>query len=173
MSWQAVSYAVAVLDDDTELPAGARCVLLVIAEKANRVHGTTWPTAETIGRTCGMSAAQVRRHVAALVARGYIDVERRPGTSNRYRFPLMGSVDEAPEVVHTPRVHAHTEVVHTARTRAVVRAHTRGVPRAHARHTSQVPVQIPGCAASCVCEGTGFVQVAERTSAPCPNRRSA
>lgn len=92
MSWQAVSYAVTVLEHDDNLTLLDRLVLVLLAEHANRDGSNARPSSRTIATRAGTTDVSVRRSLARLVAAGIIAPDRRPGRPTCYRFPLSTPV---------------------------------------------------------------------------------
>jgi hypothetical protein len=92
MSWQAVSYAVTVLEDAPTLTAIDRVVLLLLAEHANRDGSNARPSSTTLARRAGVLPSSVRRSCGRLVAAGIIAAESRRGRPTSYRFPLSTPV---------------------------------------------------------------------------------
>jgi len=111
------------LADHPELAVSARVVYMTLIIRTDD-NGLCWPSVETIATTAGIVPANVRRHVAALVAAGLIAVERGGGRrhTNLYRLTV--------EVVPNPRG--------TAR---VSDDETRAVPRANPRATARKPAR--------------------------------
>ena len=92
--------------------AGARCVLLALANYADEI-GESWPAMDTLAKHAGMSPGQCRRHVAALVDAGVIKVVEKGAPDDRippryrpnlYRISglasMQGLTDSAPASTH-------------------------------------------------------------------------
>lgn len=175
MSWQACQYARAVLEDDDQLPHGARLVLMLLAERANRDSGQTY-TGGWLCRAARMHPSSVRRSLYELADAGLIALHNRPGKATTVRFPLAGAIS-------TPRADERAVVeMHPAPERAAPRAVARATPRPTARRTEPVQVYEPAAplcvAAGCPCEGSGWVRLDDGAGvgyvAPCSGRgRSA
>ena len=82
------------------LSRSARHLLEVLSNYANE-HGQAFPAVDTLAERMAITAANVRRARAELVAAGVIAVDDGGGRhrTNTYRFP----VDTPLEVVHNPR----------------------------------------------------------------------
>lgn len=92
MSWQAVSYAVAVLEHDDDLTTLDRLVLVLLAEHARRDGSNARPSSRTLARRAGSTDVSVRRSLGRLVATGVIAADQVPGRPTCYRFPLSTPV---------------------------------------------------------------------------------
>ena len=69
-----------------ELAPGAKLVYGCLLRHFNKNKKMAWPGQDTIARTVGLSARQVRRHIRTLVEHGLLDVTGT-ASSNQYRFP--------------------------------------------------------------------------------------
>lgn len=74
---------------DEELSKGDCTVLAVIASHAGK-EGEAWPGVNRIASLGGVHKTTVIRSVDRLAARGYLDVSRKQGMSNRYRLASTG-----------------------------------------------------------------------------------
>lgn len=101
MSHRASSYALEVLQEDRNLPPGARAVLFALAARANIRSSKTY-TGGWLARTTGMDRANVSRHIARLEAAGYVSVQHRDGRSSIVGFPVLGFVAQADETQPPP-----------------------------------------------------------------------
>lgn len=82
MSHRATVWAI-----DQKLPALAKLVLLILADRHNGDTNRCDPSMERVAADCGMSRDSVRRQVKALVDKGLIEVHsRREGTINLTNF---------------------------------------------------------------------------------------
>jgi len=150
MSWQAVSYAVDVLDQAPDLTPIDRVVLLLLAEHANRDGTNARPSSSTLARRAGVLPSSVRRAAGRLVAAGYIAAENRPGRPTAYRFPLSTPVAAVQQVGIT-----------TCSSSATPLLHQRDTPVAPARHepvrnrsmNQRADIGGPVCI---WCDGTGW-----------------
>jgi hypothetical protein len=84
--------------------------------------GKAWPSHETLAKLCSCSSRRIIHAMKELEARGWLQIERQKGRSNRYQFvsklttapqsvvpptPAQGSVGTAPDAV-LPLHHVHT-----------------------------------------------------------------
>lgn len=123
MSWQAVSYAVAVLEHDDQLTPVDRLVLVLLAEHANRDGSNARPSSTTLARRSGVLPSSVRRSCGRLVAAGHIAAEYRRGRPTVYRFPLSTPVAAVQQVPTSDLLHQGANPLHQ-----------RDTPVAPARH---------------------------------------
>jgi hypothetical protein len=112
MSWQAVSYAVTVLEHADELTPIDRLVLVLLAEHANRDGANARPSSTTIARRAGVLPSSVRRSCGRLVAAGYIAADGRPGRPTSYRFPLSTPVAPVQQVSSSDLLHHGADPLH-------------------------------------------------------------
>ena len=70
-------------------PLGTKCVLIILADKANE-QGECWPSLTELRKVTSLSDRQIRRHVDLLAAEGYVETEQRGRASNLYRLNLTG-----------------------------------------------------------------------------------
>jgi hypothetical protein len=70
----------------SDLSPGAKLVYIVLLRHYNLRSKKAYPGEERIGRSTGLSARQVRRHIGTLKKLGLIHVTAT-GRSNNYRFP--------------------------------------------------------------------------------------
>lgn len=68
-----------------DLTAGAKLVLLALADQANDQGTHCFPSVQTICRRCGQGERTVRRILTDLEAAGHITRQHRDGTSTQYR----------------------------------------------------------------------------------------
>lgn len=71
----------------TELPAGARLVMLALCDNAND-EGNCRPSVQTLANKCGMSVRAVRGHVAAMECSSLLQRHERSGRSSYYQINL-------------------------------------------------------------------------------------
>lgn len=155
-----------------------RFVLLALASYAGP-DGRAWPSVPTLAAVTGYNPSYVRRVLAQLVKLGVIEVTERPGRSSMRRFPIdppapSNVVELSPTPrprgagsLSTPRAsEARGSYPHPAPQRRgdpaplEARQKYQGRKRIEARPVIDHPQD-------CKCEGHGWVQVAERWSAPC------
>lgn len=98
MSWQAVSYAVDVLEHDHDLTTTDRLVLVLLAEHARRDGSNARPSSRTLARRAGVVPSSVRRSLGRLLEAGYIAADLAAGRPTIYRFPLSTPVAPARQV---------------------------------------------------------------------------
>ena len=98
MSWQAVSYAVAVLDHDDQLTMADRLVLVLLAEHARKDGSNARPSSTTLARRAGVLPSSVRRSLGRLVSAGIVAPDRVSGRPTSYRFPLSTPVAPVQQV---------------------------------------------------------------------------
>ena len=164
MSWQAAQYARSVLEQNAELRLGARLVLMLCAERANRDRGETYAGGWLADATA-MHPSSVRRSLYELESAGVVALRSSPGKATVVRFPLAGAIS-------TPRADGRGVVeLDPAPRRAPPRAQARATPRPGARNTELLPSNYPDvispdrefvalCTADgCACEGTGWLFV--------------
>ena len=132
MSWQACKYARYVLEDDTELTTGARMILMLCAERANRDTGATFGGG-WLCRAANLHPANVRKYLHELHESGLIRVCGNRGKALEIRFPIV-------EALSTPRADTRGVWINDpARSRAQPRAIPRAILvyyRIHTRPTS-------------------------------------
>src|SRR5262245_21500791 len=80
----------------SDLPAGAKVLLLVIVDHAGHGRSVCFASHATLAEESGMSPRQVRRLVHELADAGWITIEATAGGTNRLRladkcFPEVGS----------------------------------------------------------------------------------
>lgn len=158
MSWQATQYARDVLEHNTELKLGARLVLMLCAERANRDRAETYTGGWLVSATA-MHPSSVRRSLYELEGTGLIALQARPGKSTVVRFPLAGVMLSTPRADERAVASADPALL-----RATPRADARDAPRSAARRTGlqprSYPDDIPLCSTpSCPCDGTGWLFV--------------
>ncbi len=61
-----------------DLDPVAKLVLVIVADHAN-AGGVAWPSVDRVGMLAGISERQARRHLAGLVRRGFLIVQRPGG----------------------------------------------------------------------------------------------
>jgi DNA-binding MarR family transcriptional regulator len=74
---------------DPELPANAFKVASVLADHLNRKSRMAWPDQETIADLAGLSESSVKRMIAALRRRGYLDLVAGGGAGHSSRYRLI------------------------------------------------------------------------------------
>lgn len=168
MSWQASQYAREVLEEDTELRASTRLVFMLVAERIPRSEPfATWG-GRWLARASRLAPSSVRRALYELDDAGYVSVVQHHGRALEVRFPN-------PEVRAPVRAlnddHARTGARHP-RNGARNPAHRcapyqsdTGLDTARSSPlfaNSDHPLDCPRC------DGTGYVQIDDRTSTPCP-----
>lgn len=82
MSIQAVAWA---LEQQDELPATVKLVLVAICNHANHIDGYCWLDTQTIADEAACVPRSVYRFVGALVRNGYIRKEKRRGADGKQR----------------------------------------------------------------------------------------
>lgn len=161
MSWQAVAYAVSVLEHADDLTLTDRLVLVLLAEHAHRDGSNARPSSSTLAKRAGVLPSTVRRSCGRLVDAGYIAAEIRRGRPTSYRFPLSTPVAPARQV----------DDGHLSRYSADL-SRQRDTPVASARHE---PVRNrsrnlrghAGEIACTICDGTGWEYVDDRHVTRC------
>ena len=82
---------------DTE----AKIIAIAIADYLSDDAGRAWPAMVTLSRDTGLTTRTLRRRVAAAVAQGWLDTERRAGGSTRYAVawacPALAPVAVTPD----------------------------------------------------------------------------
>lgn len=73
-----------VIIDDTRLDAVTGWVYCALARHANAKTGECWPSQTSLARRGGVGRNRIREAIATLDRHGYLLVERRHGSSNRY-----------------------------------------------------------------------------------------
>jgi len=68
------------------LPVAERLVWMIIADRINDKHGYAWCSSYDLAARTGLTPGAVRHCVTRLEVAGLVDVERRPGRTNRYRI---------------------------------------------------------------------------------------
>lgn len=81
----------------------SKLVLFVLSNYADEA-GSCYPSEGHLAKICGVSERSIRRCIAMLADCGYVRVEARAGTSNRYYL----GVDTSVRTVR-PRVAAYTK----------------------------------------------------------------
>ena len=70
-----------------DMPSGAKLVLLCIIQHYNDARGVAFPSLARLARLCGLHKRTVQGHIALLVTRGVLQVDKCPGLStNVYRI---------------------------------------------------------------------------------------
>ncbi|SER76119.1 helix-turn-helix domain-containing protein [Giesbergeria anulus] len=70
-----------------DMPSGAKLVLLCIIHHYNDARGVAFPSLARLARLCGLHKRTVQGHIALLVTRGVLQVDKSPGFStNVYRI---------------------------------------------------------------------------------------
>jgi hypothetical protein len=77
---------------DPDTSKGDCAVLGAISEHAD-ADGKGWPGVALLAGKLGIARTTVMRSVARMEARGYLEVDRKVGLSNRYRLAGTGSAD--------------------------------------------------------------------------------
>lgn len=68
----------------TTIPLGRKAVLLALADMADK-DGVCWPSRDTLAQMALCSTSSVSRHLAALIADGFVEQTRRRQKSATYR----------------------------------------------------------------------------------------
>jgi len=79
----------------------ARMVLVVLAESADN-QGVCWLSVDTIAKRANTKEDEARKVLHQLKGDGHICIEKRPGTSNRYKLPTPKLAETPPPVVDLP-----------------------------------------------------------------------
>ena len=111
MSWQAVSYAVSVLDQESDMTMTDRLVLVLLAEHAHKDGSNARPSSGTIARRVGVLPSSVRRSLGRLVSAGVIAADRYPGRPTSYRFPLSTPVALLQQVGYPHPLHQGADLL--------------------------------------------------------------
>lgn len=94
----------AVLDALVHLPTtvspGDRFTWVVLADRQSDMHGYAWPSYADIAARTGLNHDWVGHAVESLEAHGLLHVERRPGSTNRYRIVIPNPRGERGGIEH-------------------------------------------------------------------------
>lgn len=167
MSIRASAYARSICETTPELKLGARCVLMLAAERANTQTAITY-TGGWLVRATGLHRSSVRRCLYELVALGVVALEWRAGKASLIRFPIASALS-------TPGAPARlVDGPDLAHQRALPGAPARATWREGARRTELEPGNYPAVTCGCgTCDsGWLFVEVAGERGyvTPCPGR---
>lgn len=155
------------VDVDGVSPTCVRVVALAIADVVNDLHGNElWASFDTIAAKVGVHRDRVRLVVRHLCAHGVlVKLEDRPGRTTRYRwawFPVDNSRTPRDPREVTPRDPRGGSRDGTRGPRVTTRDEPNTTEHRN-RRAREHGALCPGG-----CDGTGWVEVADRTSAPCP-----
>lgn len=170
MSIRASSYAREICETTPELKLGARCVLMLAAERANTQTAITY-TGGWLVRATGLHRSSVRRCLYELTAAGVVALEWRAGKASLIRFPIAAPLS-------TPGAPARTVAgADLAHQRALPGAPARATWSVDARRTGLQPSNYPDvtCACGQCDQGWRFVDVPGERGyvVPCDGRNDA
>ena len=126
MSWQAVSYAVSVLDQESDMTMTDRLVLVLLAEHAHKDGSNARPSA------------------------GVIAADRYPGRPTSYRFPLSTPVAPLQQVGYPHPLHQGADLLQQRDTPVAAARHEPVMNRSMNQHAG------PGDTVCIWCENTGW-----------------